>query len=92
VNDDFDGVVGIPVRVPQTLRIQHVDLLAILLRASRVQEELDLGMGTAIRLLDARRRIKGVLLFFGLGCVRWEIRGVNRMGVYVMWLIAAEEI
>lgn len=51
MNDDLDWMIRIPVRVPQTLRIENVDLFPKFLSSSRVKEEFYLWMGTPERLL-----------------------------------------
>lgn len=54
VDDDLGGVAGIEVRVVEGVCVQDIDELGLLLGASGVQVELDLGVGTAVGLLQAR--------------------------------------
>lgn len=54
VDDQLGGMRGIKVRVIKCVRIEYVQFLRIVLRASRVQIEVDLWMRTSKGLLKAR--------------------------------------
>lgn len=56
VYHDLGGMRPIEVRPIQRFGVQHVQQLRLLLGATRVQVELDAGVRTAVRLLDARLR------------------------------------
>lgn len=58
-------------RVPQTLRAERVELLAELLRSPRVEEEFDLWMWTAVRLLKARGRVEDFIV--GVVFLAWKL-------------------
>lgn len=77
MDDDLDRVRRIPMRIPQTLRIEDVDFFSQLLSSLCVEKEFNFWMRTSIRFLQARRCIEHIVFVFLTwksvleNCVSW---------------------
>jgi hypothetical protein len=68
MNNKFDWVIWIPMRVPKTLGIEYIYLFAMLLSVLSVEEEFYFGMWASVWLFDARRCVINI---FVVG-LRWN--------------------
>lgn len=70
MNNNFDRMNWIPMRIPQTFGVENADLFSQFLSSSRVEIEFYLWVWAAVRLLETRRRIVNIIVL--IGNLRWK--------------------